>query len=301
MNNIYHIPALVSKVLEGLNIKENGIYIDLTYGSGTLSKAILNYAKNIKLIALDKDQDALKNKINDSRLILFHADFRFFPNYLDYCEINKVDGIIADLGVSWYQIDNPAKGFSYKHDSPLDMRMNSYSSITAEYIINKYSLTQLNTIFRNYGNVWNSYNIAKAIVEKREITPITTTKQLKDCIIKLIPPDRQNKELSKIFQALRIEVNDEIGALKEMLLKVPERLNKSGRIAILTYNSLEDKIVKNFFKYGNFDGNIISDFKGIKKETPFKVITKKPIIPDKEEIKNNKRIRSAKLRIAEKI
>ncbi|MCX7954150.1 MAG: 16S rRNA (cytosine(1402)-N(4))-methyltransferase RsmH [Bacteroidales bacterium] len=300
MNNIYHIPALLPEAIKGLNIKEDGIYVDLTYGSGTFTKAILDSATSVKVIALDKDIDALQNKINDNRLTIFHADFRYFPNYLDYCKIYKVDGIIADLGVSWHQIDNPQKGFSYRYDSPLDMRMNSKSSITAEYIINNYSLEQIHYILQNYGNVFNSFAIAKAIVKKRETKPILTTWQLKEAIIKLIPHKRLNKELSKIFQAIRIEVNDEIGALKEMLLKVPERLKEGGRIVILTYHSLEDKIVKSFFKYGNFDGENICDLKGNKLKTPLIAITQKPIVPDKTEIEKNKRIRSAKLRIAEK-
>jgi len=299
--HIYHKPAFENRIVELLDIKENTIVLDLTYGSGCYAQEILQKINNVQIIALDKDQDALNNRIEDKRLTLFNADFRFFQNYLDYCKIQKVDYIICDLGVSSHQLDTNDRGFSYKTNAYLDMRMNKKAKKTAYEVINTYDENKLSYILKEYGNVKYHKKIANEILNKRKIKQIETTFELVNILKPLISYNKLFKELSKIFLALRIEVNDEINSLKEMLLKAKDRLNNNGKIAIITYHSLEDKIVKNFFKYGNFKGIPQKDSFGRTVGQIFKPLTSKPITPSKEEIINNKRIRSAKLRIAIKI
>lgn len=297
----YHTPILLPQVLNGLNITEGGVYVDMTFGSGGYSMSILNSKKNIKVIAFDCDKDALQNKIDDLRLHLFHSNYRFFDNFLDYLNISKVDGIVADLGVSSHQFDTATRGFSFRFDSKLDLRMNPDSRISAADIINKYSQEELTRIFREYGEIPFASKISNVIVKRRIENAILTTGQLVEILKPFSQKGKEHKFFAKVFQALRIEVNDELNSLKEMLTKSLNTLKPKGRICIVTYHSLEDSIVKNFFRSGNFDGKIEKDIKGIPIQTPFVAISKKPIVPDENEVVENNRARSAKLRIVEKV
>jgi 16S rRNA (cytosine1402-N4)-methyltransferase len=300
MNN-YHVPILLKQVINGLNIISKGVYVDMTYGSGGYSRAILNSCKDITVIAFDCDKDAMQNKINDERLYLFHSNYRFFNNFLEYLNISQVDGIVVDLGVSSHQFDTASRGFSFRFDSKLDLRMNAESKITAEDVINKYQEEKLTQIFYNYGEIPFAEKISRAIVNQRNLKKISTTYQLVEILNPFAQKGKEHKFFAKVFQALRIEVNDEINALKEMLIKSLNFLKPKSRMCIVTYHSLEDSIVKNFFRSGNFNGKIEKDIKGNPVQTPFIPVNKKPIIPDENEIKENNRARSAKLRIAEKL
>ena len=297
---MYHEPVLLTESIEGLNIKEGGIYVDATYGGGGHSLEILKKIGKGSLIAFDQDDDALKNKADDDRLILINQNFRYMRNFLKLYKAVPVDGILADIGVSSHQIDEPARGFSLRFEADLDSRMNRRKSLTAKQIVNEYSVNKLKNIFYNYGELRNSSKIANLIESARTKNDIKTTKQLQEAIGKCAPKGLENKFFAKVFQALRIEVNDELGALKELLTQSVELLSNGGRLVIISYHSLEDRLVKNFIKAGNFDGIIKKDFYG-NPEVSFKLINKKPIVPDADEIKRNKRARSAKLRIAEKI
>ncbi len=295
----YHIPILLTKAIDGLNVQEGGIYLDLTYGGGGYSNEILKRTKNINVIAFDVDSDALVNYNNDDRLTLFHANFRFFDHFLQYKGIKKVQGIIADLGVSSHQFDTATRGFSFRFDSMLDLRMNQHSPKTAADILNTYNETQLRDIFYHYGDLENASKIAHAIIENRNNNTLATTQQLVELLKPFTPISQVHKFLAKIFQALRIEVNNEVDALKEMLQKSVTWISKKGRISIVSYHSVEDTLVKNFFRSGNFNGSIQKDFKGNPVSVPYVTVTKKAIVPDVAEIKKNNRARSAKLRIAE--
>jgi 16S rRNA (cytosine1402-N4)-methyltransferase len=298
---VYHIPVLSSESIEGLNVRPDGIYFDLTFGGGGHSRAILSkLGEKGKLFAFDQDMDALSNAPADKRLTLIHSNFRFLQNFLDYYRIEKIDGVLADLGISSHQIDTESRGFTYMGIADLDMRMNSSSETRASDIINSYTESELNRVFRDYGELSNFKALSSRIVEKRKASKISNSKEFTDAISEFLPSQNPYSVLSRIFQALRIEVNDEMGALKEMLLQLPGCLNSGARIVILTYHSLEDRLVKNFFRTGGFGSEVEKDFYG-NPLVPFKLISKNPLTPGNKEVLANKRSRSAKLRIAEKI
>jgi len=296
----YHVPALLDQSIEGLNIRPDGVYVDITFGGGGHSGEILKRLDSGKLIAFDQDEDVLANVPDDPRLIFLNQNFRYLKNNLVYNGIKSIDGLIGDLGVSFHQFDEPSRGFTFRHESPLDMRMNRSSKTNAADLINSLDESELADIFYRYGELTGSRAIAKAILSTRKIRKISTTGDLLFAVKKFAPVKQENKFYAKLFQALRISVNHEIDYLKEMLLQALEMLNSRGRLVVITYHSLEDRIVKNFFRTGNFEGTERKDFYG-NPETPFKVITKKGITPGAEEISSNSRARSAKLRIAEKI
>lgn len=298
----YHVPILVHQAINGLAVKENGMYIDFTFGGGGYSRLILEKASNVRVIAFDVDEDAIKNDIDDQRFTLIHANFRYFDHFLRYLNIESVDGMVADLGVSSHHFDSPERGFSFRFlDSPIDLRMNKSLQTTGADILNKYDNDKLYHIFKKYGEVENCSRLVKQIDTYRKNKPIQKVSDLIDAIKNIIPRNKEHKYLAKVFQALRIEVNNELEALEEMLYKTLNYLKAGGRIAIVSYHSLEDSMIKNFFKTGNVDGKIEKDIKGNPVNIPFKLITRKPIIPSEEELKQNVRSRSAKLRIAERI
>ncbi len=296
----YHIPVLLKEVIEGLKINPDGIYVDCTFGGGGHSRAILNeLSSNGRLFVFDQDETARQNLPDDKRVIFIQQNFRYLQRFLRVHKIAVVDGILADLGVSSHQFNEADRGFSTRFDAELDMRMDIRQQATAADILNKYSEIQLHKIFEKYGEVTNSKTLAKTIIEQRAVTPIKTISQFKQLVHHIVKGN-PNKYFAQVFQALRIEVNDEMGALKEMLQQSLLVLKPGGRIAVITFHSLEDRMVKNFFKQGSFDEIQPDDVYGTKKESPFLVITKKPIVPGEKEIKENTRSRSSKLRIAEK-
>ena len=296
----YHIPALLDESIEGLNIRPDGVYVDVTFGGGGHSMEILRHLTTGKLIAFDQDEDAGINAPEDKKFTFLNQNFRFLKNNLLFIGIKSFDGLIADLGVSFHQFDEPARGFTFRHDTPLDMRMNKSSLLTAASLIQTVGEPVLADIFFKYGELPNSRRIAKEIISARKDNPIATTGDLLSAIRKLTPVRQEHKFYAKIFQALRIAVNHEIEYLREMLLQALEMLNKGGRLVIITYHSLEDRVVKNFFRTGNFEGIGKKDFYG-NEETPFRLINRKVITPGDEEIARNNRARSARLRVAEKI
>lgn len=296
----YHIPALLDESIEGLNIRPDGIYVDVTFGGGGHSMEILKRLNTGRLVAFDQDEDARVNLPEDNRFIFLEQNFRFLKNNLVFNGIKSIDGLIADLGVSFHQFDEPDRGFTYRHDVPLDMRMNKSSGITAARIIRNADEKQLADIFYNYGELSGSRRVAREIVIAREKKPVTSTGDLISVLSKLVPPGQENKFYARVFQALRIAVNHEIEFLKEMLVQALDMLSKGGRLAVITYHSLEDRVVKNFMRTGNFEGIEDKDFYG-NVDTPFRLITKKGITPGKDEIERNNRARSARLRVAEKI
>lgn len=298
---VYHIPALLNECIDGLNISPNGTYIDVTFGGGGHSRGIIErLGTNGKLFSFDQDSDAEKNIIDDKRFTFVKSNFRFLKNFMKYHNIEQVDGIIADLGVSFHHFDEAERGFSFRFDGKLDMRMNRKGGNSAAEVINKYPESKIADILYYYGEMRNARKIAAEIVKKRESKVIETTSDLLSIIKGMINPKQEKKELAQIFQALRIEVNDEMTSLKSMLQQSVEMLKPGGRIVVLTYHSLEDRIVKDFFRYGNFDGKAEQDFFG-RLIAPLKQINNKVITPSEEEIERNPRSRSAKLRIAEKI
>ncbi len=297
---MYHEPVLLDESIIGLNIQTGGIYIDATYGGGGHSHKILKKLDKGSLIAFDQDQDDLVNEADDERLILINQNFRYMKNFLKLYKAVPVDGILADLGISSYQIDKPERGFSLRFEGALDLRMNQNKGLSAKQVVNEYPVGKLKEIFWNYGDLKNGSKVAHEIEKARSETEISTTKQLQEATSKCAPRGLENKFYAKLFQALRIEVNDELGSLKDLLSQSVELLDKGGRLVVISYHSLEDRLVKNFLKSGNFEGEIEKDFYG-NPLVQFKLITKKPIVPTEEEIKRNSRARSAKLRIAEKI
>jgi 16S rRNA (cytosine1402-N4)-methyltransferase len=301
MTTVYHTPALLKQSIEGLNIKPDGTYADVTFGGGGHSKEILKHLNDKgKLISFDQDEDAFQNIIKDNRFIFVHGNFRYLKNFLKYHNIEKVDGILADLGVSFHHFDSTDRGFSFRFDSDLDMRMNKNAKLKASDILNNYTEEKLADIFYLYGEMHNSRAIARTIIKARENEKIKTTAQLLEILKPFFGREKEKKNMALVFQALRIEVNDEMKVLKKMLLQSLEMLNNGGRLSVITYHSLEDRLVKNFMKSGNFDGKVEKDFFG-NILSPFKLINNKVIVPDEEEIEKNPRSRSAKLRIAEKI
>ena len=297
----YHRPALLHESIEGLNIRPGGIYVDLTFGGGGHSLEVLKkLGKKGRLVAFDQDQDALCNVPEDKRITFVGANFRYLRNYLRYHAIEKVDGILADLGISSHQIDIPERGFSFKSDAGLDMRMDVRGKITAAQVLNTYSLQDLSSIFRNYGDISKAWSLATAIERARTEHSLDTTGDLEIALKKFIPRGQPSKFLAKVYQALRIEVNAEMDALKEMLLQTTGALATGGRLVVITYHSLEDRLVKNFIRSGNLEGEIKKDFYG-RQQTPWKLVNRSVITPGSEELEENNRARSAKLRIAEKV
>ena len=298
---VYHIPALLPQTIEALDISPNGTYIDVTYGGGGHSRAIVEKLSNEgHLYGFDQDMDAVSRAMTDSRFTIVHSNFRFIVNFMRYHKVDEVDGILADLGVSFHHFDDPDRGFSFRWNGPLDMRMNRSSSLTAAEVVNTYSEERLADIFYLLGEIKNARRVASAIVKARNNAEITTIEQLLDVVTPLIDPARHKKELAKLFQALRIEVNHELDVLEEFLNGALKLLKTDGRIAIITYHSLEDRLVKNFFRTGNFEGKENKDFFG-RNLSPFKLLTSHPIVPDDDEVERNPRSRSAKLRVAIKL
>ncbi|RAJ15390.1 16S rRNA (cytosine(1402)-N(4))-methyltransferase RsmH [Arenibacter echinorum] len=297
---IYHNPVLLTESVEGLNIKPDGVYVDVTFGGGGHSKEILKrLGGNGKLLAFDQDEDALPNAIDDDRFLLINENFRYIRQFLKFYGIRKVDGILADFGVSSHQFDQAERGFSTRFDADLDMRMSKKNQISAFDVVNVYDYDELRRVLFEYGDLRNANAMAKTIVERRENAPIKTTDQLKEVLGQFLPKHREHKILAQIYQAIRIEVNQEIQVIKEFLLQVPELLNDGGRLSVISYHSLEDRLVKRFIRAGQFEGEPEKDFYG-NIEVPMKKVGGL-VVPSKEEIKLNNRARSAKLRIAERV
>jgi 16S rRNA (cytosine1402-N4)-methyltransferase len=302
MSNNYHTSVLLKDCIDNLNIKPDEVYVDLTFGGGGHSAEILKHlSPNGKLFAFDQDVDALKNKLIDPRFILIPQNFRFLKNYLRLHGITKVNGILGDLGVSSHQFDEASRGFSIRFDAELDMRMNQQNELTAKKIVNEYELKQLVFIFKEYAEIHNAAKLADQICEAREINEISTTTDLKEAIKYCTPKFEEHKYLAKVFQALRIEVNQEIEALKECLTQCLEVLESEGRLVVISYHSLEDRLVKNIIRSGNIEGVEERDVIFGTRKKIFKNLTSKPITPSETEIKFNTRARSAKLRVAIKI
>jgi len=302
MSNNYHTSVLLKDCIDNLNIKPDEVYVDLTFGGGGHSAEILKHlSPNGKLFAFDQDVDALKNKLIDPRFILIPQNFRFLKNYLRLHGITKVNGILGDLGVSSHQFDEASRGFSIRFDAELDMRMNQQNELTAKKIVNEYELKQLVFIFKEYAEIHNAAKLAGQICEAREINEISTTTDLKEAIKYCTPKFEEHKYLAKVFQALRIEVNQEIEALKECLTQCLEVLESEGRLVVISYHSLEDRLVKNIIRSGNIEGVEERDIIFGTRKKIFKNLTSKPITPSEIEIKFNTRARSAKLRVAIKI
>ena len=296
---IYHIPALLPETIEGLNINPDGIYVDVTFGGGGHSREILKRLSNKgKLIAFDQDEDAIKNIIDDPRFIFVRSNFKYINNFLRYHNIEKVDGILGDLGVSSHHFDEADRGFSFRFDGELDMRMNKKSPLTAAVILNTYAEEKLADVFYLYGELHNSRKIARTIVNTRAAQPFNTIFSFIETLKPFFGREKEKKDMARVFQALRIEVNKEMDVLKALLNQSLELLTPNGRLVVLTYHSLEDRLVKNFVRSGNFEGKIEKDFYG-NVLSPLKAINSKVIIANDEEIARNPRARSAKLRIAE--
>ncbi|MEI7596303.1 MAG: 16S rRNA (cytosine(1402)-N(4))-methyltransferase RsmH [Bacteroidota bacterium] len=295
----YHVPVLLSQCIEGLNINPEGIYVDVTFGGGGHSREILNKLTTGRLIAFDQDADAHANTINDERFTLVKQNFRFLRNSLKYLGAFPVDGILADLGVSSHQFDEGDRGFSIRFDGKLDLRMDIGKGKSAASLIESIDEYELINILRLYGELDNARRIAYLIIKAREENPIETTYQLMEAVKAVAPRGKENKFFAKLFQALRIVVNDEIEALRELILQSNEVLKPNGRLVVLSYNSLEDRLVKNYVKSGNFEGKLEKDFYG-NILSPMSQVTRKVVVPDDAEIELNSRARSAKLRIAEK-
>jgi 16S rRNA (cytosine1402-N4)-methyltransferase len=297
---MYHTPVMLLECMEGLSIKPDGVYVDVTYGSGAHARAILQRLNaDGRLIAFDQDEDALKNKIDDPRLTLIHQNFAYMANFCRFYGYVQVDGILADLGISSHQLDVAEKGFSTRFDGALDMRMNQKSGRTASEVVNQSEKEELVRIFRQYGEIDNAPRVADAIIRRRSEKPIATTAELVDTILLYAPRNRENKFTAQVFQALRIEVNSELEVLKEMLSQSVALLKPQGRLVVLSYHSLEDRLVKNFMRAGNFEGVVEKDFYG-NPQTPFDLVVRKPITASEAEIEANNRARSAKLRVAER-
>ena len=296
----YHNPVLLNEAVDGLNMKPDGVYVDVTFGGGGHSREILNrLGPKGKLIAFDQDKDALENAIEDSRFLLINQNFRFLKQFLRFHGYKTVDGILGDFGVSSHQFDVAERGFSTRFEADLDMRMNRDTNFSAYTVVNKYEEAQLRNVLSNYGELRSAAGMARIIVEARQEEKIKTTEQLKKVLSRFLPAHKENKILAQIYQAIRIEVNKELEALKEFLLQTNEVLKSGGRISLISYHSLEDRLVKRYIRSGMFEGEPEKDVFG-RVEVPFKAVGKFKI-PSKEEIKQNNRARSAKLRIAEKV
>ncbi|MBO4871626.1 MAG: 16S rRNA (cytosine(1402)-N(4))-methyltransferase RsmH [Muribaculaceae bacterium] len=298
---IYHIPALLEECINGLNIKSDGTYIDVTFGGGGHSRAIMSrLGENGRLYGVDQDMDAYANRLDDSRFTFVHSNFAFLKNFMRYYGVEKVDGILADLGVSFHHFDDAERGFSFRADAPLDMRMNRSAALDAAHVVNDYEESRLAEVLYLYGELKQSRRMAAALVKARSQQPLATTGQLIEVVRPFIKPAQEKKELAQVFQALRIEVNQEMDVLKRLLQQSLDLLGPGGRLVVITYHSLEDRLVKNFIRSGNVEGNIEKDFFG-RVNSPFKAVNNKVIVPCDEEVAANPRSRSAKLRIAERI
>jgi 16S rRNA (cytosine1402-N4)-methyltransferase len=292
----YHIPALLRESIDGLAVQPDGNYVDATFGGGGHSRAILQcLGPGGRLLGMDQDMDAWENRLDDERFTFVHGNFAYLKNFVRYYGLDGVDGILADLGVSFHHFDDVNRGFTFRADAPLDMRMNRSASFTAQELLNTYSEERIADVLYLYGELRQSRRLAAAIVKSR---PLSTTGQLVDVVRPLLKPSQEKKELSMVFQALRIEVNNELDALRRLLAQSLDVLNPGGRLAIITYHSLEDRLVKNFMRTGNVEGRQEKDFYG-RVNTPWRVITGKVIVPSAEEVERNPRSRSAKLRVAE--
>lgn len=297
----YHVPVLLRESVGGLDIKPDGVYVDVTFGGGGHSREILSRlgAKG-RLLSFDQDEDAEQNIVNDERFTFVRSNFRYLKNWMRYYGIGEIDGLLADLGVSSHHFDDETRGFSFRFDAPLDMRMNKRAGMTAADVLNNDSEEQLSDIFYIYGELKNARRIAAAIIQARTARRIETTNDLMEATEKCFQREREKKETAKLFQALRIEVNHEMDALKEMLNGARDLIRTGGRLSVITYHSLEDRLVKNMMKAGNVEGKVVQDFFG-RIESPFRQIGGKVIVPSEEEQQSNPRSRSAKLRIAERV
>ena len=297
----YHIPVLLNESIEGMNLHPDGIFVDVTFGGGGHSKEILRQGdESIRLFSFDQDEDAERNIVNDERFTFVRSNFRYLYNFLRYHGVEQVDAVLADLGVSSHHLDEAERGFSFRFDGQLDMRMNKRAGMTAAEVVNTYPEERLADIFYLYGELKNSRKLASAIVKARANKQIVTIGDFLEIVKPMFGREREKKELAKVFQALRIEVNQEMEALKEMLLAATEALKPGGRLVLITYHSLEDRIVKNMMKTGNIEGRVEQDFYG-RVQTPYRLVNSKVIVATEEEVNRNPRSRSAKLRIAEKI
>lgn len=300
-DNAYHIPVMLQECVDALDIKSDGVYVDVTFGGGGHSREILKrLGPKGRLIAFDQDPDALRNKIEDPRFLLIHQNFKYLKNYLRYNEVRQVDGVLADLGVSSHQFDDAGRGFSTRFDSELDMRMDQVSGLDAQAVLATYSEEELHRIFGMYGEIQNAKTLAKKIVISRMNKEVKTVSDLKEVVKGLVPKGRENKYYAQLFQAIRIEVNQELEALQEFLLQTPQVLAVGGRLVVMSYHSLEDRLVKSFMSKGKFKGELEKDFYG-NPLIPFRVVTRKAIVASDKELKLNSRSRSAKLRIAERV
>lgn len=299
MERDYHVPVLLNESVNGLEIKANGDYVDVTFGGGGHSREIFSRLKAGRLFAFDQDEDAAVNVIHDERFYFIRHNFKYIRNFLKYYNVGQVDGILADLGVSSHDFDVAERGFSFRFDGDLDMRMNRDASQSAADIVNSFTEDQLRTIFREYGEIDNAGRLARQLVSARNAKPVKTIEQFKDAIAPCVPKFQESKYLAKVFQALRIETNKEMDVLHEFLKQSIELLKPGGRLVVITYHSLEDRMVKNFIKSGDFSGKQEKDFFG-NVESPLTAVNRKVIVPSEDEIERNPRARSAKLRIAEK-
>lgn len=297
---MYHNPVLLRESVDGLDIKKDGTYVDVTFGGGGHSQEIIKrLGSKGRLFAFDQDEDALENKIDDERFTLINENFRFVTQFLKFYGIRKVDGILADFGVSSHQFDTAERGFSTRFEASLDMRMSKRSVLSAFEVVNKYDYDELRRVLFQYGDLRNANAMAKVVISQREQSPIKTTEQLKEVLQQFLPKGREHKVLAQIYQAIRIEVNQEIAVIKEFLLQMPDLLEEGGRLSIISYHSLEDRLVKRFIRAGQFEGEPEKDFYG-NIDVPFKKVGGL-LVPSKQEIAQNNRARSGKLRIAEKI
>lgn len=299
MEQAYHIPVLLNESIEGLNIQPDGEYVDVTFGGGGHSREILKNIESGRLFGFDQDEDAAANAFDDSRFVFVRHNFRYIRNFLRYHGVEQVDGILADLGVSSHDFDVAERGFSFRFSGALDMRMNRDAKLTAADIVNTYDEARLIQVFREYGEVNNAYRLVKQILAARQQKPVRTIDQFKEIIAPCVPKRTESKYLAKVFQALRIETNGELDVLKDFLEQSAELLKPGGRLVVITYHSLEDRLVKNFIKAGNFEGKQEKDFYG-NVSSVLQAVNRKVIVPTEEEIERNPRARSAKLRIAEK-
>lgn len=299
--NEYHVPVLLKESIEALDINPDGIYVDVTFGGGGHSREILRHlSERGHLYSFDQDADAMKNAFDDDRFTFVRSNFMYLKNFLKYYGVDKIDGLIADLGVSSHHFDDEERGFSFRFNAPLDMRMNKSLSVTAADIVNNYAEAQLSSIFYLYGELSNAKKIAHTIVLKRAETPILDTNQLLDTVKPFFMREREKKDVAKLFQALRIEVNNEMMVLRKMLSQTADVMSENGKLVVITYHSLEDRIVKNFIKTGNCEGEVCKDFYG-NIISPFKALNNKVITPSDEELTVNPRSRSAKMRVAVKL
>ena len=297
----YHVPVLLTESVDGLAIQPDSILVDVTFGGGGHSREILRrLGKEGHLFSIDQDADAERNIVDDDRFTFIRSNFRYLKNWMRYYEVDGIDGLLADLGVSSHHFDDETRGFSFRFDAPLDMRMNKRAGLTAADILNNYTEEQLADIFYLYGELKNARKVASVIVKARQEVPVQTTGQLLELMDKLFPREREKKEITKLFQALRIEVNHEMDALREMLSGACQLLKPGGRLSVITYHSLEDRIVKNVMRAGNAEGKVEQDFFG-RVKSPLHLISNRVITASEEELEANPRSRSAKLRIAEKV